>query len=304
MKAARTKVSLRDTAMLPVKRLFGIEAGGGGLLASMTQRCRLSGKPLRILGLGNGAGAGLGYRGYGRGRTLNTAVYDDAAGAWWRVAGILLEKLEEKPESASRSGAVLSNQACRFLALPWSDALLDRAEATEYSARAFRNAYGERAGEWTIAVQDEGYGRPRLACAVERRAMTELEQTCAARGSRLVFVRPYFSVAFDRFRDRCAADEGVMAVVEPGVLAIGRWQGGAIVDVDVEPCGPNWPAALSAWLVRHALMEECPGEVMVLCPPGLANDGIERAWRLLEWPEEIREVAAEHPGLAMVSCAL
>ena len=214
---------------------------------------------------------------------------------------------EAKSLQPDALGVVLSNRYCRYLVVPWSDALLAADGGVAYFRRAFVDVYGEVARAWVIIGQDAGYGRSRLVCAIEASYLQGIRDTCRQRGLRLAFLRPYLDVALDRFRPQIKTDTGVFAVVEEGVVTIACWAGGVIVEVDVEACDGNWPEVLAAWCARNELAGPAAGEVHVLFPAALAP-GLDHvvlpAWRLLDWPQDLAGCVAEHPALALPACAL
>lgn len=205
-------------------------------------------------------------------------------------------------------GVVISNRCCRYLAIPWSDDLLAADRGKAYLQRAFVEVYGERAHGWDVVCQDVGYGRQRLACAIDAELLQRIRNACADNELTLAFVRPYLDVALDCFREQMTAGNGALAVVEDGVVTIGCWADGAIVEVDIEACDGDWCEAVAAWQARNDLIGGEATDVFVVCPPqwSCSFDGEEAIsdWHLLKWPEEIRACVAEHPSLALAACAL
>jgi hypothetical protein len=205
-------------------------------------------------------------------------------------------------------GVVISNRFCRYLVVPWSESLLAADAGKAYLQSAFVEVYGEGAREWDVVCQDVGYGRPRLACAIEAELLRRVRSACADRELRLAFVRPYFDVALDHFRGQMTTGHGALAVVEDDVVSIGSWVDGAIVEIDVEPCVGDWRGAVSAWQARNDLIGGETTEIFVAHPPAwlFPLDGEDAAsdWRFLVWPEAIGALIAEHPSLALAACAL
>lgn len=198
---------------------------------------------------------------------------------------------------------VLSSRYCRYLSLPWSDALLDRPASANYLRQAFVDAYGDGAADWYIVIPDTPYGQTVVACAVERAVLDQVRDTSLA--SRLSNVRPYFSAAYELFRKEIDAANAVFAVVEENLMTVGRICERSVVEVDVLSAGEAWPAVLVAWLSRTALLEGEPGPVFVACPPawrGSAPQETGADWRFLEWPEPVRELVATNPALALAAC--
>jgi hypothetical protein len=213
----------------------------------------------------------------------------------------------ESGDARQPLGAVLSNRYCRYLTVPWDDALLDDAAGPAYLRRSFVDAYGDSAGEWEVCCSDPVYGEVFVACAIERALLAGIRESCAAHEAELSFVRPYFAAAFNRFRSQMPVAKGILAVVEDDVLTVGRWAGGRVVDIEVLPLAAGWHEVLAACVARNRLLEDELGELFVLCPPAWAGDEkrIETAgWKLLAWPEAVADCVKEHPAFALPACAL
>ncbi len=198
---------------------------------------------------------------------------------------------------------VLSSHYCRYLSLPWSDALLDRSASANYLRQAFVDAYGDGAADWDIVIPESPYGQTVVACAVERAVLDQIRDTSLA--SRFSNVRPYFSAAYESFRKEIDAENAVFVIVEEGLMTVGRICERSVVEVDVLQAENAWPAVLVAWLSRTALLEGEPGPVFVACPPawrGSAPQETGADWRFLEWPEPVRELVATNPALALAAC--
>lgn len=214
-----------------------------------------------------------------------------------------LRTLLDKENATARANLALSSHYCRYLSLPWSDALLDASSAANYLRQAFADVYGESAADWEFIVPDTPYGQTVVACAVERAVLDQVRDTSLV--SRLAHVRPYFSVAYESFRKEIDAANAVFVIVEEGLMTVGRICERSVVEVDVLQAENAWPAVLVAWLSRTALLEGEPGPVFVACPPAWRGSAPQEAgadWRFLEWPEPVRELVAANPALALAAC--
>lgn len=226
----------------------------------------------------------------------------DAIGAVHAVT-TALQKLLDTDGASTNANLVLSSYYCRYLSLPWSDALLDASTAANYLRQAFADVYGDSSANWEIVVPDTPYGQTVVACAVERAVLDQIRDASLA--SRLMHVRPYFSVAYESFCKEIDAENAVFVIVEEGLMTVGRICEYSVVEVDVLPAGDAWPAVLVAWLSRTSLLEGEPGPVFVACPPawrGSAPQETGADWRFLEWPEPVRELVAANPALSMAAC--
>ncbi len=140
-----------------------------------------------------------------------------------------LQQMLESEGMTVRASVVVSSHYCRYLSLPWSDALLDNAAGSAYLRQAFADVYGDRAGDWEIAVPDMPYGQTVVACGIERSILDALRDPAIV--SRLTNVRPYFSAALDAFRKQITSADAVFALIEEGLMTVGRICGRAVVEV-------------------------------------------------------------------------
>ncbi len=220
-----------------------------------------------------------------------------------RAVASALRAMFDTDGAPTIANLVLSSHYCRYLSLPWSDVLLDATSGADYLRRAFADAYGDGAADWEIVIPDMSYGQTVVACAVDHAVLDQVRDASLA--SRLTHVRPYFSAAYESFRKQIDAANAVFAVVEEGLMTVGRICERSVVEVDVLPAGDAWPKILVAWLSRTSLLEGEPGPVFVACPPawrGSAPQETGADWRFLEWPEPVRELVAANPALSLAAC--
>lgn len=181
-------------------------------------------------------------------------------------------KMGTAPRSPVDVGIILSSRLCRYLAVPWSDAFLQKDEAAAYLRTEFLGVYGDPANDWEIIAQDADYDRPRAACAVEASLLRNLRESYAAMAVKPVFCRPSLSVAFDHFSPRMNAEKGIFALVEKDALSFMAWAGDDILDIDIERCAEKDRGnALTGWYERHRLTEGDGFRMFVLCPPDFAH---------------------------------
>lgn len=145
------------------------------------------------------------YRSSQRDRALDACILPATEDALPSVVTLLLAKTGDSETKAQLAtiGVVLSNRYCRFLTLPWSDALLAEVDGAAYMQRAFADAYGDNASQWEICCPDEAYGRPRVACAIDREILSGIRATCVENKRELDFVRPIFPLPTIVFGNRC-----------------------------------------------------------------------------------------------------
>ncbi|MDR2506501.1 MAG: hypothetical protein LBD67_00660 [Candidatus Accumulibacter sp.] len=207
-------------------------------------------------------------------------------------------------------GVVVSNNFCRYLVVPWSDAFLQKEESVAYLRTEFGNVYGNSVEDWEIISQNAGYDRPRVACAMDASLLRSLREGCEQMGLKLAFCRPYLSMAFDHFLRYMDGVNGIFALVEKNVLTFTAWSDNDIMDVDVEHCEEkNWTNVLTGWCERNRLMEGGAFKIFVVCPSGLRCRDIpsagETGWNFLGWSDDAQILVSVPPEYYfMPACAI
>lgn len=207
-----------------------------------------------------------------------------------------------------RVHVVLSNHFCRYLVIPWSDVLLDSQNADIYLRKIFVDVYGDRLLDDEIISQEAGYGCSRLGCAVDAGLLRNLRGTCEQKKLNLASCRPYLDVAFEYFRRQIPTEEGVLALVENGILTTIEWSKNDVIDVDTQFFEGDWPTLLNAWCARNTLAEGKSSPVYIACPPFRLNEqsnkNNQQEWHFLEWSVQAKALLAENPNYALLACAL
>lgn len=135
-----------------------------------------------------------------------------AAEPGWRGAlGALEALLAARP--CRRLRLVVSNHFVRYLVVPWDRTLVPGPEREAYLRHHFSTVYGERAAQWTFAVERAG-GASRLAAAMDRELIEAAPAMAARRGSVLAALEPYAISAYNEARRRLGEQVLLFAVLE------------------------------------------------------------------------------------------
>lgn len=124
---------------------------------------------------------------------------------------------------------VLSNHFVRYALVDAPPRGVSPEEELALARFHFARLHGERAASWDVRVTPGGRGTPRVASAVDRELIDELQAIFpGAARPRLASVQPYLMCAFNRWRDRLGGG-GWLVLPEPGrvclaLLADDVWQ--------------------------------------------------------------------------------
>jgi hypothetical protein len=170
----------------------------------------------------------------------------------------------------SRLALVLPSAHARYALLPWNPALtgVPAADAAWLQA-CFEDIHGPRARDWVCLGAAPRWGRPTLACAVDRLLLERLDALAAARGLRLTQVQPALVHAWNAVRATLAAGPLWCVLAEAGGLTnltLLRLEAGAALHLKSLP--GRWTgttAAATQALIRAAVLRE---ERALGLPPG------------------------------------
>jgi len=162
-----------------------------------------------------------------RARAVLPCTPDDQAPPWRPAVEALRTWLAQHGPRRASVRIVLSNHFLRYLVVPWQAELSGRTERRVLAQHLFQEAYGERAAGWHVQLGSSAYGRPALACAVDRDFHDALVAALAATACRLSALQPLLMLAFNQFVHRLGND-ACLFVSEPGrlcsaVFKAGQW---------------------------------------------------------------------------------
>jgi hypothetical protein len=231
----------------------------------------------------------------GKGRTSVTPLQGNPNEAEWRAA---LDALPEVLAGFRNHdvSVVLADQFVRYVLLAWNAALKSEAQWLALARHRLAAVHGAAAAEWDVKFTETAPEGPRLACAVDRELVAELEAKLAAANVRLVSVQPFLVAAFNRLRSgilRTIGRESCWLVIEePRRLTLAFIRHGVWVAVRSRRTDPGWRAALPGLIEREsaflALSEPCTR--VIVC----AQDGFDPSLH-----EAFRTQAVDYGELAL-----
>lgn len=159
----------------------------------------------------------------------------------------------------SSLNVVLSNRFVRYAVMPWREGVVAREEREAQARHLLRSTYGEAAMHWHLKLAEAGYGRPALACAVDRSLLEALHGLAGEVRARLDAVQPLLMLALNRFRRELGQD-ACLLVLEPGALCCAVLLGGQWQAVHVSRVGAQgWNEALvERQIAVHGLPADMP----------------------------------------------
>lgn len=151
-----------------------------------------------------------------------TPVAGGAAQPAWRGAvEAFAQALAGIAPRGGRCSIVLSNHYCRYVLVPGDAGLANARERETYARLQFEHVYGAAvASGWDVRVGEGPAGAARLACAVDRALVDELERACGAATVAVASVTPMLCAAFDRHRARFTSHRFWFAAAEEGRLCL------------------------------------------------------------------------------------
>ena len=205
---------------------------------------------------------------------------DNPDGSWQNAIMLLRSGLQQAKAFANGTPVHISlaTRWCPMLRLPWSDAMLAAESNQRFLHNQFIAMYGEAAREWQIAVDDAPYGRPRLACGLDRALLQALQELSADFSLQLAQVEPLLAQAWRSVVRVYGKHTAAFALIEADRISLAPSFGGHIVQVHSEYWQANlhWSQALKQIWLRFCLREPSMSElsrVAVLNVAGLTLRG-------------------------------
>jgi hypothetical protein len=135
---------------------------------------------------------------------------------WAGAVAALRVASEEWQRERVAVTVVLSNHFVRYALIDAPPRGVNREEELALARFHFSKLHGERASAWDVRVTPGRRGSPRVASAIDRDLITELQSIFpGAARPRLASVQPYLMCAFNRWRERLGAG-GWLVLPEPG----------------------------------------------------------------------------------------
>ena len=169
---------------------------------------------------------------------------------------------------------VLSNHFVRYALLPWNDQISDQREEQAFIRHCFARTYGEEAQRWVFRLSPCGYGKTRVACAIDQGLLDGLDRITSAHGVRVVSLQPAFMAAFNQWRRQIRDSVAWFVVAEPGRLCLSLLQQGSWCNLRTMKTGTDWQQALRKLLEREFLVSGTGTErgTVYLFAPGMGPE--------------------------------
>lgn len=147
------------------------------------------------------------------------AVIPNSALDWHSAIHALEQWLASSEIGKAEVKIYLSNSFLRFAMLPFSDEVHSDAERYTVAGLLFESIYGDTAKHWKLSLDDECYGEPSMAVAMDSELWDALQQIHSQK-LQLISVQPQLSSAFNAFREKIKSSDGLFVVMEHEQLTL------------------------------------------------------------------------------------
>ncbi|MDO8314893.1 MAG: hypothetical protein Q7T00_06590 [Rugosibacter sp.] len=173
----------------------------------------------------------------------------------WRPAvaaltRLLAAKRKANPTQTPTLRIVLSGRFVRWQLLPWHPELTQPKERVAYAKLSFRETFGNVVEDWQIQLPPQPPNQTMPACAIDSALLAALHTTCKDAGAHLVAVMPYFSSAFDRWRNTLKGKAAWFGLVEADCLSLGLLHGGSWVGLRTHRLDEDWRDVLPGMMAQ------------------------------------------------------
>jgi hypothetical protein len=169
---------------------------------------------------------------------------------------------------------VLANAHVRYALLAANDTLKTDEQWLALAQYRLSGVLGDPAA-WDVRVTDTGGAR--IAAAVERRLLEEIDARVAAAGATLVSVQPYLMAAFNALRSRGANGNWWLVMEEPGRLTLALMREGAWAALRSRRVDDHWRVVLPEILERESALLglDAPEARVTVCADGSFDETYE-----------------------------
>ena len=182
---------------------------------------------------------------------------DPGQAAWQPPLAALEAVLPEFAGRGADAVVVLSNHFARYALTAAKRSVSTTEEERALIRHQFARIYGSCAEQWTYALN--GAQQPdeaRVACAIDQGLGDSLRAVFEPGRIRLRSIQPYLMAAFNPLRQRLA-DNAWLALVEPGMLCLARFERGRWQSLKTVRIGDDWLRDLSVQLEREEFLAGC-----------------------------------------------
>ncbi|MEO6118788.1 MAG: hypothetical protein ABIP37_06925 [Methylotenera sp.] len=142
----------------------------------------------------------------------------------------LLDELEGQAQSLAlkRVRFVLSNQLVRYIVQPWQPGVYAKEDWHALATHQFRIKFGPMVENWDVQVTLQGYGKPLVACAIDKSFRSRL-LTISANANWLVQgICPALMAVFNHYRKHLGSEHWLLLVEQQrlllGQISQGMWR--------------------------------------------------------------------------------
>jgi hypothetical protein len=175
---------------------------------------------------------------------------------WHGVLQVLRAALDNPYWQHSDATVIISNNFVRFTMLPWSEVKLTEQEKLSLVRHRFGEIYGEGSASWALRLDEESFGSPSLASAVDQGLLDELKLIFHESQLRLKSIEPYLMTAFNACRRYLDIDPGWLLLAEHGVFCIGLLKEGRWQSIRLRRMDGDWFNEAMLVLEREKLLVE------------------------------------------------
>jgi hypothetical protein len=174
----------------------------------------------------------------------------------------------------SKVTVVLANAHARYALLPANDTLKTEEQWLAFAQHRLSGVLAD-AADWDLRVADTGGAR--LAAALPRRLLEELDARAEAAGATLVSVQPYLVAAFNVLRSRGTKGNWWLVMEEPRQLTLALMREGSWTAVRARRVDDHWRVVLPEILERESALlgVDAPQARVTLCADGAFEETFE-----------------------------
>ncbi|MNK70495.1 hypothetical protein D3C87_899190 [compost metagenome] len=150
----------------------------------------------------------------------------DGVDGWKLALAALSEWLEKNQVSKVDIVISVSGSLVRYALLPWVENTHKRSELLTLMHIHFETLYGEPSMNWTMVAEQGKYGKPRIACAIDKDFVFEIENICKSFKIKLILLQPYFMSVFNHWR-RQIGEQALLCIVESDLCIFASLKNGS-----------------------------------------------------------------------------
>jgi len=179
----------------------------------------------------------------------------------WRASLQLLRMwLAEQKLGRTEVDLILSDHYTRYHVVPWHEEVVTGAEIVALGRACFADGFGPVADGWDVQIDLPEFGRPGIACAVERALLEELGMIFSEHRMRLCSLTPAFMDVFNAHRKQFGHTV-LLAVIDDRRCVLASVKDGQWHSIRSVSCASDDGTEVSVMLEREILLQGLPSEV-------------------------------------------